>query len=209
MNESCSDDRFVLPTHRFGSPAKMAPFHGLFFFTVPYVKLIPTRPVSQNQLLEFDENSKNEAHAMFRTYKTKGFRASGAESTAVQRAFFALKVSGNATSVSTVPRLRTPKSTNASLPTVALCSRSIWHKNPTKKPEFFSSAPRRPRHPLALLVLGLRNPRAKKSYGQRNPWSRSGRATVVPRAASLANEPGQSSRLERADCVEVQVEPAI
>ena len=84
-----------------------------------------TRSVSENPLLEFDENSKNEAHAMFRTYKTKGFRASGAKSTAMQHANAALEVSGNATNVSTVPHLRTPKSTSAGLPTVALCSRSI------------------------------------------------------------------------------------
>ena len=124
--ETCRfDDRSVLPTHRFRSPAKMASFRGLLFFTVPYAKPDSSRSVWENPLLEFDKSSKNEAHAMFPTYKTKGFRASGAKTAADERVKTALEISRNATNLSTVPRLRTPKSTRAGLPTVALCFRNI------------------------------------------------------------------------------------
>ena len=103
----------------------LAPIAARPIEVVPYVKLVSTRPVLEIQLLENKNEAGKRCHSMFLTYKTKRSNASGAKTAADERAITALEVSLNTTSVSTVPHLRTPKSTSADLPTGALCSRSI------------------------------------------------------------------------------------
>lgn len=118
-------------------------------------------------------------HSMFPTYKTRRSQPSGANLAANEPPRTAAENAINPETGFAPRHLRTSNSSRAHLPTGALCSGSIDGDVRTKKFAFSCISRNRPRTPSTPSTMAEVS--ALQDQGWRNPQSRSGRATVVPR----------------------------